>query len=107
MDLSDFDSVVSQEVVNDERKIIESSVESEYSSVIVEELLLRLYSTTTKRFLHVLLQRGIAELLLWDLVVCEAVHWNIEGLSLRMSESLYQKITYKKSNCNRGISLTS
>ena len=95
VNLSDFDGVVSQEVVNDEREVIESSVEPQDSSVVVEELLLRLYSTTTKRFLHVLSQRGIAELLLWDLVVCEAVHWNIEGLSLRISKTLYQNIRYK------------
>ena len=88
VNLSDFDSVVSQEVVNDEWKIIESSVESEYSSVIVEELLLRLYSTTTKRLLHVLSQRGITKLLLWDLVISEAVHWNIKGISLRLSKRL-------------------
>jgi len=38
--------------VNDIRDFIEQSVKTENFTVIVQELFLRCYSTTSKRFLH-------------------------------------------------------
>ena len=48
MNFSNFDCVVSQEVVNDERKVIKASVETEYSTIVVEELFLASNSATAE-----------------------------------------------------------
>ena len=56
MHLSDFNSVISQEVVPDELQVITSREESENLAVEVEELLLRGNSTSTKLLLKVLEQ---------------------------------------------------
>jgi hypothetical protein len=48
VNLSDFNSVVGQEIVNNEGKVVETSVEAEDSAVIIKELLLALNTTTTK-----------------------------------------------------------
>jgi hypothetical protein len=40
MGLSDFNSIISKEVVDDIREIIKAGVESENSAIVIEELLL-------------------------------------------------------------------
>ena len=47
MGLSNLNCVISQVVVNDEGKILWLAEESQYFAVIVEELLLAWYFTTT------------------------------------------------------------
>ena len=47
MDFTDLNGVISQVVVNDEGKILWLAEESQYFAVIVEELLLAWYFTTT------------------------------------------------------------
>ena len=73
---SDFNGVISKEIVNDEGKFVEAGEEAEDLSVVVEELLLALDSATAKRFLHVLLEAGISEFLFWDLFISKAVSRN-------------------------------
>ena len=55
MHLSNLNGVISQEVVDDEGKVVKASVEAEDSSVIVKELLFVIDTATTERLLHVLL----------------------------------------------------
>ena len=43
-----FDGVVSKEIVDDEREVVEFGVESEDSAVVIEELLLVLDSSTAE-----------------------------------------------------------
>jgi hypothetical protein len=45
---SDLNSVVSQEVVNDEGQVVKASEETQNSAVIVKELLLRLHTAATE-----------------------------------------------------------
>jgi hypothetical protein len=51
MNFSDFDSVISQEVMPNELKIIGFSEESEHLSIVVEELFLRWHSSSSKLLL--------------------------------------------------------
>jgi hypothetical protein len=76
MNLSDFNGVISQEVVDDEGQVVETSVEAEDTAIVVQELLLALHSATTKGLLHILLQGGVTKDWLRDLAVCEAVNRN-------------------------------
>lgn len=46
--LSDLDSVICQEVVDDEWEIIEASVETKDSAIVIKELLLALNTATAK-----------------------------------------------------------
>ena len=62
--------------MDDEGKVIESCVESQNATIVVQELLLALNSTTTERLLHVLLETGVTNLFLGNLLISEAVHWN-------------------------------
>jgi hypothetical protein len=64
MALTDLDSVISQEVLPDELKIITFCEESQNFSVIVEELFLRWYSSTTEFLLKELKKFWV--LLWWD-----------------------------------------
>ena len=48
VDFSNLDGVISQEVVDDERKLVEVSEEAQHTAIVVEELLLRLNAATTK-----------------------------------------------------------
>ena len=64
MNFSDLNSVVSKEVVPLKLKVTTESVESQYLSIIVKELFLRLNSTTTKFFLQELKELWV--LLWWD-----------------------------------------
>jgi hypothetical protein len=96
MDFSDFNGVVSQEVVNDEGEFVETRVEAEDSAVVIKELLLALHSATTEGLLHILLQAGVSELLLGDLFLSEAVIRDCLGFTLSLSESLYKKYYF---NC--------
>ena len=59
VDLSDFNSVISQVVVNDERKIITLGKEPQYFSVVIQKLLLGNYSSTTKCLLQELFHFSI------------------------------------------------
>ena len=89
--LSDLNGVIGQEVVDDERQLVEARVETQHSAVVIQELLLALHSATTERLLHVLLQTGVSEFLLRDLFLGEAVIRDSLWLTLRLSESLYKK----------------
>jgi hypothetical protein len=91
MDFSDLDGVVGQEVVDDEGEFIETGVEAEDSAVVIQELLLALHSSTTEGLLHVLLQTGVSELLLGDLLLSKTVIRDSLWLTLCLSESLYKK----------------
>jgi hypothetical protein len=82
MHLSDFDGVVSQEVVNNEGEVVEAGVEPEDAAVVVQELFLALHAATTERLLHVLLQGGVTEDGLRDLLLREAVNWDLLRLAL-------------------------
>ena len=91
MHLSDLNGVIGQEVVDDERQLVEARVETQHSSVVIQELLLALHSATAERLLHVLLQTGVSEFLLRDLFLGKAVIRNSLWLTLCLSESLYKK----------------
>ena len=59
MNFSDFNSVISQVVVNDERKIITLGKEPQHLSVVIQKLLLGNYSSTTKCLLQELFHFSI------------------------------------------------
>lgn len=101
MDFSDFNGVISQEVVNDEGEFVETGVEAEDSAVVIKELLLALHSPTTEGLLHILLQAGVSELLLGDLFLSEAVIRDCLGFTLSLSEILYKKYYF---NCRERMS---
>jgi len=56
MYLTNFNRVVSKEVVHNERKVLASGEEAQNLAVLVEELLLAGNLTATKLFLHEFLQ---------------------------------------------------
>jgi len=64
MHFTDLDSVIGQEVLPDELKIVAFAEESQHFSVIVEELFLGWYSTSTEFLLEELKQFWI--FLWWD-----------------------------------------
>lgn len=64
MDLTDLDGVISKEILPDELEIFALSEESQHFSVIVEELFLRWYSTSTKFLFEELKEFWV--LLWWD-----------------------------------------
>jgi hypothetical protein len=47
VDLSDLNGIIRKEVVNNVWKIVKTGIEAKNSAIIVEELLLRLYSTSS------------------------------------------------------------
>lgn len=67
MNFSDLNRVISKEVVPFELKIGTLGIESQYHSVVVKELLLRLNSSTTKLFLQELQELWIFLWWDWDL----------------------------------------
>ena len=75
MNFSNLHSVVSKEVMPLELEVTTSGVESQYHSVIVKELLLRLNASTTKLLLQELKELWV--LLGWDgfLIGGPAVFW--------------------------------
>ena len=86
VNFSDFNSVISEEVVNDEGELVKSCKETEDSAVVVKELLLALHSATTERFFHVLLEAGVTDNGLGDLLISETVDWNSLRLTLWLSK---------------------
>ena len=70
--------------MDDEGKIIETGVESEDLSVVVEELFLRGHSATTERLLHELFQFGVSKLRLLDLGFSKGVQRNRTRRTLRL-----------------------
>jgi hypothetical protein len=90
VNLSDLNGVVSQEVVDDEGKIIEATVEAEDTSIVIKELLLSLNTATTERSLHVLLQRGVTDNGSGDLALREAINGDGLRFSLRKALGLYK-----------------
>jgi hypothetical protein len=72
--------------MDDEWEVIKACEETQNSAIVIEELLLALYTTTTKRFFHIFLQRRVAKLRLWNLRVSKAINW--DGLWLRLGVSL-------------------
>ena len=48
MNLSNLNGIVGQEIVNDEWKVVEASIEAEDTTIVIEELLLALHTTTTE-----------------------------------------------------------
>jgi hypothetical protein len=90
VNLSDLNGVVSQEVVDDEGKIIEATVEAEDTSIVIKELLLSFNTATTERSFHVLLQRGVTDNGSGDLALREAINWDGLRFSLRKALGLYK-----------------
>ena len=88
MNFSDLNRVISKEVVPFELKIGTLGIESQYHSVVVKELLLRLNSSTTKFFLQELKKLWV--LLWWDgfLISSPAVLWAILSFSLVLLDVL-------------------
>lgn len=82
MNFSDLNCVVSKEVMPLELEVSTSGVESQYHSVIVKELFLRLNSSTTKLLLQELEELWV--LLWWNgfLIRGPAVLWT--GLSFSL-----------------------
>jgi hypothetical protein len=60
MDFTDFNSIISKIVVNDKWKFFRVTEESQYFTIVVEELFLAWDFATTKSFLHVFLHFIIA-----------------------------------------------
>jgi hypothetical protein len=86
--LSDFNGVISKEIVDNEGKFIKTGKEAENFAVVIKELLLALDSATTEGLFHIFLKAWVSELFLRDLFLGEAVIRNSLRLSLRMSLSL-------------------
>jgi hypothetical protein len=86
VNFSDFNGVIGEEVVNDEGQFVKSCKETEDSAVVVKELLLALHSATSERFFHVLLEAGITDNWLGDLLISETVNGNSLRLTLRLSK---------------------
>lgn len=86
VNFSDFNGVIGEEVVDDEGKFVESCKETEDSTVVVKELFLALHSATSERFFHVLLETGVSDDRLGDLLIGKAVNGNGLGLTLRLAE---------------------
>ena len=82
MNFSDLNSIISKKVMSLELEVTTSGVESQYHSVIVEELFLRLNSSTAKLLLQELKELWV--LLRWDryLIFGPAVLWT--GLSFSL-----------------------
>jgi hypothetical protein len=81
--LSDLNGIISKEVVDDEGKVVEAGEESQNTTIIIQELLLALHTATTEGLLHILLERGVADLWLGDLSVSKEVHGDALSLGLR------------------------
>lgn len=88
MNLSDFTGVVSQVVVNDKWQIVTSSEESQNFAIIVKELLLGYYFSTSESFLEEFLHFVV--LLGWDLLLglCEGINWHLLGIWLSLTNIL-------------------
>jgi len=56
VNLSNFNSIISKEVMDNEGKVVEAGEEPKDSAVVIEELLLALNTATTEGLLHVLLE---------------------------------------------------
>jgi hypothetical protein len=72
---SDLNCIISEEIMNDEWKIVKASEEAEDASIVVQELLLALHSSTTKRFLHIFLEARVSELGFRNLSFSKAILW--------------------------------
>ena len=88
MNLSDFASVISQVVVDHKWEIIASDKESEYFTIIIEELLLREHLASSEGFLEELLH--LVVLLCWDhfLGLSKGVNWHLLCIWLWLSNTL-------------------
>ena len=75
MNFSDFDSVVSKEVMPDKLKVLRSGEESQHFSIIVQELLLGRYSSSSKFLLQELEELWVLLWWNWLLRDSEAVLW--------------------------------
>ena len=89
MALSDFDSIISKEIMPDELKTLRSDEESEYLSVEVKELLLR-GNLSSSKFLFQELHKFFVFLeWLWDLRISERVTWDFKAWWLCLIDVLY------------------
>lgn len=89
---SNLNGIISQEVVDDERKIVKAGIETKDFAIVVEELLLALHSATTERFFHVLFQRWVSNDRLGDFALSETINRDALCLRLRLTLSLLHLI---------------
>ena len=89
---SNLNCVISQEVMDDERKIIKAGIETKDFTIVVEELLLALHSATTERFFHVLFQRWVSKDRFGDFALSETINGDALCLRLRLTLSLLHLI---------------
>jgi hypothetical protein len=59
MHLTNLNGIVSQEVVDDVWEVIEATVETQNTTIVVEELFLALHAATAQRLFHIFFQTGI------------------------------------------------
>lgn len=85
MHFSDFNSVISKVVVNDEGHSIMLGKESQYLSVIVQKLLLRNDSSSTKCFFQEFFHLCILLLRDLHLSLGKVISWNLDSIRLRLS----------------------
>lgn len=101
MDLADLDSVISQVVLHDKRKIFRLAEEAEHFTIVIKELLLASNFTTAKGLFHVLfhlvvtwtgnLNHGLSECIGGDsaafwLALAKVLNLKLEILSNSRSE---------------------
>jgi len=94
VDFSDFNCVVSQEVVPNELEVHRLDEESENFSIVVQELFLRGHPSSSELLLEVL--KELLVLFRWDwlLRLSEFVKRALTGWLLRLVDVLYQRNGY-------------
>jgi len=80
VNLTDLDGIISQEVVNNIWKVFAVSIEAQNLAILVKELLLAGYLTTTQGLFHVLLHLVVTWAGLWNLGLSEKVEGNFLAL---------------------------
>jgi len=80
VNLTDLDGVISQEVVNNKWKIFAVSIEAQNLAILVKELLLAGYLTTTQGLFHVFLHFVVTWAGLWNFRLSEEVEGNFLAL---------------------------
>jgi hypothetical protein len=85
---SDFNSVVSQVIVDNERTVFRSAVETEDFSIVIQELLLRLDLASTKLLLEILEHEGVTLGCNRDLFLIKSVFRALLGFGARLSTFL-------------------
>ncbi len=88
MNFANFNSVISQVIMNYEGQVLSFGEEAQHLAIVVEELLLRSNASTAKGLLQELLQVGV--LLLWDffLGISERIFRANLSFRLRLSDIL-------------------